>query len=172
MDAFQGSYKNGTNGTRDCRYFSALYLITRVLGYLSLGFYLVSQRASAVVSVFLILILLVTCFHPYKTEFYNKLDVFFFLIIIGELIFSCSLRYEQSLPQFVVDQVALIVVTLCQMMYAVCLVLYCVIRKSRTSQLKICTFCPKREVGQSFIQSLPPRVIMVETSPLLQKERK
>ena len=29
MDAFQGCYKNGTDGTRDCHFFSALYLITR-----------------------------------------------------------------------------------------------------------------------------------------------
>ena len=31
IDAFQGCYKNGTEtGTRDCRYFAALYLITRI----------------------------------------------------------------------------------------------------------------------------------------------
>ena len=36
MDAFQGSFKNGTDGTRDCRYFAALYLILRVAVYLSL----------------------------------------------------------------------------------------------------------------------------------------
>ena len=36
MDAFQGCYKDGTNGTRDCRYFAAVYLIARVAVYLSL----------------------------------------------------------------------------------------------------------------------------------------
>ena len=30
MDAFQGCYKDGTNGTRDCRCFSALHLIFRI----------------------------------------------------------------------------------------------------------------------------------------------
>ena len=30
MDIFQGQYKNGTEGTRDCRYFSALYLLLRI----------------------------------------------------------------------------------------------------------------------------------------------
>ena len=30
MDVFQGSYKDGTNGTRDCRWFAALYLMLRI----------------------------------------------------------------------------------------------------------------------------------------------
>ena len=31
MDAFQGCYKDGTNGTRDCRYFAGLQLVLRLL---------------------------------------------------------------------------------------------------------------------------------------------
>ena len=31
MDAFQGCFKDGTNGTHDCRYFSALQLLLRLL---------------------------------------------------------------------------------------------------------------------------------------------
>ena len=31
VDAFQGCYKDGTNGTRDCRYFAALQLVLRLL---------------------------------------------------------------------------------------------------------------------------------------------
>ena len=30
-DAFQGCYKNGTNGTRDYRYFAGLYLVFRIV---------------------------------------------------------------------------------------------------------------------------------------------
>ena len=171
MDTFQGCYKDGTNGTKDCRYFASLYLIARVLGYLSLGFYLVSQRASECVSIILILILLVTCFQPYKSAFYNKLDVFFFLIMISDFIILCSLQYEQSVPQFVFDQAALGVVMVCHMMYAVCLVLYCISRKSRRLQSAIVRIhtCLRREVRPDFKGSLPPRVIMAETSLLLQK---
>ena len=29
MDAFNGDYKDGTNGTHDCRYFAAVYLLVR-----------------------------------------------------------------------------------------------------------------------------------------------
>jgi len=31
IDSFQGCYKDGTNGTRDCRYFAGVYLTTRLL---------------------------------------------------------------------------------------------------------------------------------------------
>ena len=30
-DVLQGCYKNGTNGTRDCRYFTGLYLVLRIV---------------------------------------------------------------------------------------------------------------------------------------------
>jgi len=30
MDSFQGCYKNGTSGTRDCRYFAGFYLLIRI----------------------------------------------------------------------------------------------------------------------------------------------
>ena len=30
-DVFKGCYRNGTNGTKDCRYFAGLYLVLRVL---------------------------------------------------------------------------------------------------------------------------------------------
>ena len=67
MDAFQGCYKDGTNGTKDCRYFSALYPIARVVAFISLRFDFVSPRSSAIVLIFLIL-LLVSCCHPYKKQ--------------------------------------------------------------------------------------------------------
>ena len=41
MDAFQGGYKDGTNGTRDCRYFEALYLFAL---YPFLSLHLLSMR--------------------------------------------------------------------------------------------------------------------------------
>ena len=40
VEAFQGCYKDGTNGTRDCRYFAGLYFIFRIIPvplYFSLG---------------------------------------------------------------------------------------------------------------------------------------
>ena len=82
MDAFQGSFKNGTNGTRDCRYFAALYLITRVAVHMSMAFSSVSFTNSVFAAVLAFIVFLLSCIHPYKKMVHNQLDIFFFLIIL------------------------------------------------------------------------------------------
>ena len=88
MDAFQGCYKNGTNGTRDCRYFAAVYLFVRVLLYLvytitlSVFYYLMAS------AVLMISALLVAVAQPYRTHFYNVLDI---VLIIMPALFYVSL---------------------------------------------------------------------------------
>ena len=62
MDAFQGCYKDGTNGTRDCRLFAAVYLITRVAVNLLLVTTLVSYNNSLIITLLLIVILLLSGF--------------------------------------------------------------------------------------------------------------
>ena len=74
MDAFQGCFKDGTNGTKDYRYFSAVYLIIRVAVNLSVILSFVYFTSSIVTAVLLILILLHSIIHPYKKRSYNKLD--------------------------------------------------------------------------------------------------
>ena len=67
-DVFLGCYKNGTNGTRDCRYFAGLYLVLRIVLLPALysgsvlGFY--NQMVSIVCLVTASLLFLL--FRPYK----------------------------------------------------------------------------------------------------------
>ena len=76
MDCFQGSFKDGTNGTRDCRYFSALYLIARVVLYISI--LLANTYGKAIIIVMLmVMILLISTLEPYKNHIFNKVDIFF-----------------------------------------------------------------------------------------------
>ena len=83
MDAFQGCYKDGTNGTRDCRYFAALYLTIRIICFFVLAltldvlFYAVSQF------VLIVFAMLIAIIQPYKAEFaiYNIVDTVFVLIL-------------------------------------------------------------------------------------------
>ena len=42
MDTFQGYYKDGTNGTRDCRCFAAMFLILRIIVNISMVISLVT----------------------------------------------------------------------------------------------------------------------------------
>ena len=75
VDAFQGCYKDGTNGTRDCRYFAALQLVLRLL--FPMVFFLTEEVIIAAFSAFVALALYILLFvitQPYKGAVYNKTD--------------------------------------------------------------------------------------------------
>ena len=77
MDAFHSGYKNGTEGTRDCRYFSVAYLLMRIF------FFVIAVAAvTSIVMVCFILGVLFTVFaivitivKPYKTSSHVVVDV-------------------------------------------------------------------------------------------------
>ena len=76
VDAFQGCYKDGTNGTRDCRYCAALQFALRLL----FPFIFLFTRESVMCLFFctVLLGLYITLFvivQPYKNTVYNKTDV-------------------------------------------------------------------------------------------------
>ena len=76
VDAFQGCYKDGTNGTRDCRYFAVLQLVLRLLFpfiFLFTREFIMCVFFYAVV--FGLYITLFVIVQPYKNTVYNKTDV-------------------------------------------------------------------------------------------------
>ena len=74
MDIFQGHYKNGTNGTRDLRFFSGLYLLLRGVVYAStvVAFQISSYAYTTVVIT--TLAVSVALAQPYKKQKYNIID--------------------------------------------------------------------------------------------------
>ena len=52
IEAFQGCFKDGTDGGRDCRYFAAFYLLIRVLAYLGIEMCIISYTVIFVVILF------------------------------------------------------------------------------------------------------------------------
>ena len=90
MDAFHGCYKNGTNGTRDCRYFSALYLFVRISIFIGWAVFLSSSAVIACFIVGVICALLAILFavvQPYKSPIYNAIDTVLALNVA--LIYFC-----------------------------------------------------------------------------------
>ena len=83
IDAFQGSYKDGTSGTRDYRAVSALYVVLRlIMGIIYGGFFQLIQGSgsdSYVYSITAFLFIILAGFfglaRPYKTRRHNLLDV-------------------------------------------------------------------------------------------------
>ena len=85
MDAFQGCYKDGTNGTRDCRYFGALYLIICIICFFVLALTVDVLFFFFAVAQFILIVfaMLIAIIQPYKAHFavYNIVDTLFILLL-------------------------------------------------------------------------------------------
>ena len=81
IDAFQGCYKDGTNGTRDCRYFAGVYLLVRLTLFILSAFTRNATLYVLAILFFIGLAILLAIIQPYKTEFaaYNVVDLVFVL---------------------------------------------------------------------------------------------
>ena len=76
IDAFQGCYKDGTNGTLDCRYFAAVFLFARILLFIIFAFSQTALFYGAGLLVLIPLAIAVVIVQPYKPRFstYNVVD--------------------------------------------------------------------------------------------------
>ena len=76
MDVFHGCYKDGTNGTRDCRYFASLQLMLRLVVPITVFF--TKEPFFSIFSSSLVLVAYITAFviaRPYKKSVYNSTDI-------------------------------------------------------------------------------------------------
>ena len=79
-DAFQGCYKNGTNGTWDFRYFAGLYLLFRIVALVAF----ISHNAVEwlILIPFLVVVsLMFAYFRPYRNNYFNIIDCLAFAIL-------------------------------------------------------------------------------------------
>ena len=96
VDAFQGWYKDGTNGTRDCRYFAAVHFLVRlILLALFVSIHSVAFYATATF-VLVGLAMLLAIVQPYKADFstYNTVDLVLMLTLamwFGTVVFFNSI---------------------------------------------------------------------------------
>ncbi len=78
VESFQGCYKDGTNGTRDYRYFAGLYFIFRIIALLlfstAVPYFTVAVSALLYWSIALLFALV----QPYKVHLYNVVDAVIF----------------------------------------------------------------------------------------------
>ena len=106
MDVFQGCYKDGTNGTRDCRYFAAMYFI--LLGVLLGSFAMALTRfiLPATISILITFAVVIVIARPYKSPAHNAINTC--LILVSALSVTSVLEgYEgfkkspfERIPQF------------------------------------------------------------------------
>ena len=84
MDSFQGCYKDGTNGTRDCRYFAGLYLIVRILLYTGTIIKLLLPHSFSPLEALLLVgfTASVAVIQPYKRSVHNTIDSIILHVLI------------------------------------------------------------------------------------------
>ena len=79
MDTFLSNFRTKPI---DCRYFAAMYLSVRIINLLVFSLTLSRFYYPLSSAVMLMVALLVALFQPYKSSLYNKLDVFFFIVLV------------------------------------------------------------------------------------------
>lgn len=98
-DAFQGCYKDSSDGGRDCRFFAGLYFVMRVVifaTYSFIGDYLMLYATLQVLIVTMAALFVI--FRPYKKDIYNKLDplIFIFYSVLITLIMLARKAIEHQ----------------------------------------------------------------------------
>lgn len=93
VDTFQMYYKDGSNGTRDCRWFAGFFLLIKLLGYLLYNIIADSGFMVMCSVLFVIGGMVVILIEPYKEDF-NNIGTANLLFTAG--LFLCSLLYQET----------------------------------------------------------------------------
>ena len=89
VETFQGCYKDGTKGTRDCRYFSGLYFVLRII-VLLMTYLRRLNYIFACALLYLFTAIIFALVRPYKQEFYNFVDTITFAIMASLYILTAA----------------------------------------------------------------------------------
>ena len=169
MDTFQGCYKDGTNGTRDCRYFVGLYLWLRIV---LMGIYALTRTdfyyplATVAVVVFGIFFAI---FQPYQVAAHNVIGIsLIFCVVIGySSAMAGIISSAQTKVKFFCDtSVVMIAFTfLIPLFYFVGVVVYWITVREKLPQKCFHKMMHRntREEGQDpRVDSLPDRIVHPE----------
>ena len=83
VDAFQGCYKDGTNGSRDYRFFAAIQLMLRLM--LPLANVITKESILSLYGCSLAFVVYITAFvicRPYKNDVFNKTDLPILIVLL------------------------------------------------------------------------------------------
>ena len=125
LDSYQGYYKDGTEGTRDCRFFSGLYLLIRIALFVVYALFK-EEFYNIAPSFLLCLAMLIVMIQPFKKQFgiYNSIHALLILNLIMLLsVISClSIALVQA-STVMYSCILAMVVSILPLFYITCLVL-------------------------------------------------
>ena len=138
LNSFHHCYKDGTNGTHDCRYFAALYFVFRVL---LMATYSASTWMEQYVLQQIICtgcILLFAIIRPYKNPYYNLIDtaMFSILAIINVLVMYNLYLEAANLQLSASAYYCLCILIFIPLLYIVCYVFYYFCKTHQAARLE------------------------------------
>ncbi len=144
MDIFQGCYQNGTNGTRDYRYFAGFYLMFRVLSLFPIEYSMISAMQHILLP--LLFSYAFALLRPYRKYIYNICDTLFFFLyaFCGAIL---NLKY--------VNKHSIIIVYICSLFCFIYLLSYIVIRIWKTIVPDCYVMCQRKTLRCA--KNLAPR---------------
>ena len=148
MDTFQGYYKDGTEGTRDCRCFAAMFLVLQILLNSSLVITIITFSSVLAIIVLLGQITLLSVFQPYKNKRYLKLDIFFMALAIVALSAAPNLYLAVSGLELSIDRITLLILSPLPFFFPIYLLTYYIYSKSKVSTEKIRLLFTRRKSEQ------------------------
>ena len=178
MDTFQGCYRNRTDSTYDCRWFSAVYLIIRIAFHLVVA---VTQDMKLfflfAAAVLAFTVLLIGVVQPYKSPVYNRLDMVLIQVVaMGYLFIPLYIIAKTEHHEFTTPT-AIIATTfgILPLVYIIAISMHwLVIRKTVPQRLyhRVCKFLPfKRLVRQRNLEEqLPDRLANPEECAALLRD--
>ena len=160
MDVFQGNFKDGTNNTRDYRFFSGIFFSTRFI--LLAVFFLVNSLYSVLMlgAIITMLGFSVAIFHPQRTTIHYVLDCIILMIL--SLLFFTFTGFFMGANNSIASQISKWfgnVSYALPLIYIMCLVLYWTFAKKRIPQRLVSflwrkgkiVFCTRQEEEQRLI---------------------
>jgi hypothetical protein len=157
MDAFQGCYKDGTNGSRDCRWLAGLYLVV-FLGVTASKFFIHLFGFGAVV-----LLLLTTMLQPYKANVHYRIKIFFLLVsVFVEISAMARLLASPETLRFKHFAISVFALSISiPVIYIVIVILYKLFAHRMWTQKlyqMLCRICIKQD-NEDFTRMLPERMV-------------
>ncbi len=137
MDAFMGHFKDGTNGSRDCRYFAGIYFLLQLFCHIAYAFTLSGYYYVLSAVFFISTAIAMTIFQPYRSRTYNIISI---ALLLSVGLFSISIisfsiggytrnTFIVKLASFMVFILALV-----PLLYIAGLVIYWVVVRKRVPQ--------------------------------------
>ena len=173
MDSFQGCYKNGTSGTRDCRYFAGLYLFIRIA---LVGVYALSRTilfyplATVILAAFAITFAVL---RPNRSTVHNVTDTFLILsmIICYSSVMASSLNdaYLKSNSFMDISLLMIYLSALVPLFYIVVLIVYWLVVRKKLPQKLFRKLVHRNTTEEQLLEdSLPDRIVHAEAyTPLI-----